>query len=109
MESQALKTKKGTSLPERQAIVQRWKESGKSKKDFCSENGINYFTLMSWLTPSKNKAKQLKPPPTAEGFSEIKLLQKISPNLFARISMGKSSVDLYQPVSPDFLVRLLTA
>jgi len=103
-------TKKGTTTLERQAIIGRWKESGKSKKDFCSENSINYYTLMSWLTPKKkHKAKQSKPIQEEESFSEVKLPSKFSSNLFARISIGKTSVDLFQPVSSDFLRRILNA
>ena len=102
--------RKGTTPHERQAIIMRWKESGKSKKEFCSENGINYYTLMSWLTPKKkHKAKQSKPIHAEESFSEVKLPSKFSSNIFARISFGKSSVDIFQPVSPDFLLRLLNA
>jgi hypothetical protein len=100
--------KKGTSPEQREAFIVSWKESGKSKKEFCSESGINYCTFISWLTPQKkHKVKQIKSEPPAARFSEIKLPQKSSEVLFARLSLGKSSLDLFQPVSADFLKRLL--
>jgi len=103
-------TKKGTTTLERQAIIGRWKESGKSKKEFCIESGINYYTLMSWLDPKKkHRAKSLKREQPEERFSEVKLPQKSPAALFARISFGKTSVDLFQVVSPDFLRRILNA
>lgn len=102
--------KKGTSPEQREAIIVSWKESGKSKKAFCSESGINYCTFISWLTPQKkHKVKQSKSEPLDARFSEIKLPRKSSEVLFARISLGKSSLDLYHPVSPDFLLRLMNA
>jgi len=109
MEANEVKiTKRSSSPQDRQAIIQHWKDSGKSKKEYCSENGINYYTLMSWLTPSKkHKLKQSKPEDPGERFSEIKLPTKSSEALFARISIGKTSVDLFQSVSPDYLRRLL--
>jgi hypothetical protein len=106
--SEAKIAKKGTTSQERQTIIQRWRESGKSKKDFSNENNINYYTLMSWLTPpKKHKDKRTKSDLSGNQFSEIKLPPKSSESLFARIVTGKSSIELFQPVSPDFLRRIL--
>ena len=106
METNEVKvTKKGTTTQERQAIIERLRASGKSKKDFCSENNINYCTLISWLTPQKkHKAKSSI---QEHGFTEVKLPSKSTAELFARISFEKYSVELLQPVSADFLRSLL--
>lgn len=98
--------KKGTTLQERQAIIERLQASGQSKKDFCRENFINYCTLISWLTPQKKH--KTKPTTLKEQkFVEVKLPSKTSPELFARISFEKHVVELLQPVSADFLRSLL--
>ncbi|MBK7968577.1 MAG: hypothetical protein IPK08_06375 [Bacteroidetes bacterium] len=68
MEAKEVKsTKRGISQQERQAHLNNWKISGKSKKEYCLEQGINYYTFMSWLTPKKknkvvrsNRPRRLK-------------------------------------------------
>jgi len=106
METNEVKvTKKGTTPQERQAIIERLQASGKSKKDFCSENNINYCTLISWLIPQK-KHKE-KPSKQEQRFVEVKLPPKSTAELFARISFEKYSVELLQPVSADYLRSLL--
>lgn len=102
-------TKKGRTNQERQAIIEQWEASGKSKKEFCTEQGVNYYTLMSWLAPKKKKFRQVKSVKTIDRFSEVKLPLKSTSDLFARISVGKVSLDIFQPVSTDFLLRLLHA
>jgi len=106
METNEVKiNKKGTTPHERQAIIERLQASGKSKKDFCTENNINYCTLISWLTPQKKH--KAKPSKQEQGFAEVKLPSKTLPELFARISFEKYSFELLQPVSADFLKTLL--
>ncbi|MBK6640375.1 MAG: hypothetical protein IPG39_03655 [Bacteroidetes bacterium] len=72
MEAKEVKsTKRGISQQERQAHLNNWKISGKSKKEYCLEQGINYYTFMSWLTPKKkNKVVRSKPAPTVKGFQK---------------------------------------
>ena len=98
-------TKKGTTPQEREAIIGRLQESGKSKKDFCIENNINYCTLMSWLTPQKKHKSKLSK--QEQRFEEVKILPQTTGELFARISFEKYSVELLQPVSADYLRLLL--
>ena len=106
MEQNELKiTKKGTTSLEREAIIGRLHASGKSKKDFCIENNINYCTLMSWLTPQKKRKSKL--PKQERSFEEVNLLPQTTSDLFARISFEKYSVELLQPVSADYLRLLL--
>ncbi len=50
MEAKEVKsTKRGISQQERQAHLNNWKISGKSKKEYCLEQAL-YYTFMSWLT-----------------------------------------------------------
>jgi transposase-like protein len=102
--------KKEYSPQQKASIIESWNQSGKSRMEFSREHGINYHTLIFWTTPKKKRSKEL---PKAEreqgGFSEVKLPPKSSDTLFARISFGQTSVDIFQPVNPDFLRRILHA
>ncbi len=111
MEAKEVKsTKRGISQQERQAHLNNWKISGKSKKEYCLEQGINYYTFMSWLTPKKkNKVVRSKPAPTVKGFSEVTLPIKSAGSPFARISYGKTAVEILHPVSPDFIRQLMNS
>lgn len=101
-------TRKWHSAQERSEIINRWKESGKSKQEFCNEYGIKYHTLMKWLTRSrKHKFHRSNPGQPDHGFSLVKLVSGPTGSLFARICVGKLSVDLFQPVSPEYLLRFL--
>ena len=102
--------KKTYSLEEKQTLIESWKQSGKSRMAFSKEHGINYHTLISWVAPKKKKQQvKLKTERNQSGFSEVKIPTLNSSTVFARISIGKSSVDLFQPVSSDFILRLLNA
>ncbi|MBL0339748.1 MAG: transposase [Bacteroidetes bacterium] len=43
--------KKTYSQEEKQALIEGWKQSGKSRMAFSKEHGINYHTLISWVAP----------------------------------------------------------
>ncbi|MBK8873031.1 MAG: hypothetical protein IPN13_03550 [Bacteroidetes bacterium] len=49
--------KKSFSKEERHQIIQNWEKSGQSKPVFAKENGINYHTLVSWMSPKKKIIK----------------------------------------------------
>lgn len=102
--------KKTYSLEEKQALIEGWKQSGKSRMAFSKEHNINYHTLISWVAPKKKKQQiKVKSVSIPAGFSEVKMPTLNGSILFARISIGKTSVDLFQPVSSDFIMRLLQA
>lgn len=77
--------------------------SGKSKKQFAEENGINYMTLMSWFSKMGRKKTVSKQP----GFVPIQVTP-LSTTPFAEIhfSNGKRIV-FHQPVSADYLQSFL--
>ena len=36
-------------------MVTEWEASGKSKKQYCQENGLNYAKFQYWINRSKNE------------------------------------------------------
>jgi transposase-like protein len=74
--------------------------SGKSKKQFAEEHGINYMTLMSWF--SKMGKKQSVSRPKKTGFIPVPVAPQ-STTPFAEIcfSNGKRIV-FHQPVSAHY-------
>lgn len=83
-------------------LKQLWSESGKSKKQFTQEEGINYMTFIGWFSSKKKKAVGKKP-----GFVPIKVSSEVI-KPFAEISFSKGHrVVFHQPVSADFLQTLL--
>lgn len=72
--------------------------SGKSKKLFAEENGINYMTLMSWF--SKMGKKQSFPKKT--NFIPVHLIPQTStPFAEIHLSNGKRII-FHQPVGADY-------
>lgn len=102
--------KKEYTAAEKQALVASWKQSGQSMIAFSRTIGVNYHTFINWIKPKKQK-KLIKAGSgkLVSGFSEIVLPASESGNLFARIAIGKTQLYLFQPVSADFLLRLLDA
>lgn len=98
MESENNIVKKGRSREEKERLLALWKESGKTRKEFCLEQGINYGTFATWPYESTRR--------TASAFKEIKLDQA-SGSLFAQVHFPSGvRIDFYQPLSPDFLISL---
>lgn len=97
-------TKKNFTTAERNAVIAEWKQSGKSKISFSREQGINYYTLVAWTSSGKKKPKSLQ---KQSGFSEIKIIGTEKEQLFAKVMVGKTVVDFYQPVSAAYLKELL--
>lgn len=40
-------------------MVSEWKASGKSKKQYCEENGLNYAKFQYWINRSKDESVSL--------------------------------------------------
>lgn len=83
-------------------LKQLWSESGKSKKQFTDEHGINYMTFIGWFS-SKKKSVVRK-----SGFVPVAISHDVLTRPFAEISFSKGHrVVFHQPVSADFLQALL--
>ena len=94
---------------EKQLLVAKWKKSGQTKMEFSKSIGVNYHTFINWISPKKlRKVSKLNSTNSAGVFSELKITAPQPANLFARIAVGKTSVDLFQPVSAGFLKQLLS-
>lgn len=83
-------------------LKQLWSESGKSKKRFTQEHGINYMTFIGWFSGEKKKSKAKK-----SGFVPLSFTHDPA-KPFAEILLSKGArVVFHQPVSADFLQLLL--
>ncbi|MBK8874553.1 MAG: hypothetical protein IPN13_11760 [Bacteroidetes bacterium] len=89
---------------ERQAHLNNWKISGKSKKEKCL-NGIillyfhgavaDYKEEQGWYVPNL-------PAPTVKGFSEVTLANQISRKSCRPYFLGEKQLKILHPVSPGF-------
>jgi hypothetical protein len=77
--------------------------SGKSKKQFADEHGINYMTLMSWFTKMGKKPSVSK----KTSFIPMQLTpQATTPFAEIYFSNGKRIV-FHQPVGADYFQSFL--
>lgn len=98
METENNIVKKGRSRQEKEQLVALWKQSGKSRKEFCIEQGLNYNTFVTW--PYELEGKR------PSGFKEVKF-ENPDNSLFAQIYFPNGvRVDLLKPTSLDFLKTL---
>ena len=92
MESVSNVEKKWRTRQEKDELLAQWKQSGQSRRIFCSEQGLNYNSFVNWHKEQKTKSK------TESGFSEV--IVKSSEKLFAQLHLpGELRIDLYQPLS----------
>src|SRR5689334_2459419 len=99
MESQDNVQKGWRTREQKQEIILQWQQSGKSRKEFCEENGIGYNSLVGWC-------KQFKDHKTTSGFTEVKLNPESA--LFAQVHLpGGIKIDFYHPISADFIRSFL--
>ncbi len=89
---------------QKQELIQEWKQSGKTKIDFCKEKELNYFTFVNW---SADKKKRNKPVPPASSFIPVKVSQNTD-SLFAQLKLRSGAVvNIYQPVESGYLSALV--
>ena len=48
METENNVQKSWRTREEKEELILQWQQSGKSRKEFCEENGISYNSLVSW-------------------------------------------------------------
>ncbi|HRZ98849.1 MAG TPA: transposase [Paludibacter sp.] len=105
--NESIKSVKTYTTEEKRDLVERWKQSGLSMMAFSKQHGINYHTFVWWIKPKKNKAKsKVKPAVSTAGFSEIKMTTNRDAQLFARLTVGKVQIELFQPLHADYLKQL---
>lgn len=84
---------------QKEELILQWQQSGKSRKEFCQENGITYNSLVGWC-------KQLKDKKTSPGFAEVKV--KADSGLFAQVHLpGGKRIDFFHSVPIEYFQSLL--
>lgn len=86
---------------QREELIERWKQSGKGKKQFADENGIKYMTFIDWVRKRKRKSISEAP---SEKFIPLEIS---SPSCFAELNFGGKKIIFYQQVSADYLKIIL--
>ena len=100
MESVSNVEKKWRTRQEKDELIVLCKQSGKSRKLFYNDQGLNYNSFFSWHQQHKAKAK------TETGFSEV--IVQGGEKMFAQLHLsGEIRIDLYQPLSAEFIRALL--
>ena len=101
MENQNNIQKNWRTRQEKKEIIRQWQASGKSRKEFCLENGITYNSLVSWC-------KQLKDENEPASFAEVKIPSTASSGLFAQVHLSKGiRIDIFHFVPADYFQALL--
>ena len=81
--------------------ISSWEESGKSQKEYCQLNGLNYQTFLYYRKHPKAEVSQ--------AFTEIKLapIKNVSDSCFYSIEFpNKCVIRIHQSVEADFLASL---
>jgi len=86
---------------QREELIQRWKSSVKSKKQFADENGIKYMTFIDWVRKRQRK-KSLETP--SEQFIPLEIPTY---NSFAELHVSGRKIIFHQPVSAEYLKIIL--
>lgn len=101
MENQNNVQKNWRTRQEKKEIIRQWQASGKSRKDFCLENGITYNSLVSWC-------KQLKDEKEPTSFTEVKIPSTPPSGLFAQLHLPKGiRIDFFHFVPAEYFQALL--
>ena len=96
-------SKKTFTDSQKQALIQEWRESGKTKLDFCKERDLKYFTFVNWSSDKKKTNK----PVSASPFIPVKVSQN-SDALFAQLKLRNGAVvNIYGPVEAAYLSALV--
>ncbi len=83
---------------QKEEIILQWQQSGKSRKEFCEQQGISYNSLVGWC-------KQFKDEKTSSGFTEVRV--KSDSGLFAQLHMPSGiRIDFFQSVPADYFQSL---
>lgn len=99
------KNRKRRTSGQIQEFIEQWRESGKSKKVFCKENGLSHYTFESWVNP---KPKLSKKKSNDSEFVPVSIKQTETTCAFAEINFSNGQhLIIYSPVGAPFLKSLL--
>jgi hypothetical protein len=90
------------------ALISQWQQSGQSKRVFCSEYQLNYYTFITWIHPKKKKKKKIRSSSgKTSGFIPLQV-QKDNRTVFAEAKLHNgNSVLVYEFVPAVYLRSLL--
>jgi len=101
MENQNNVQKSWRTHEQKEEIILQWQQSGKSRKEFCAEQGVSYNSLVGWC-------KQFRDQKKSTGFAEIKVCESKESGLFAQVHLsGGIKIDFYQRVPADYFQSLI--
>ena len=87
-----------------QAIVQQWRDSGLTQKQFCAEQNIKLCTFQYWI----NKQRlENKPDSDSVGFAPVVLTSDSSSQI--ELHLGSVMLKLDLDLLPDVLIQLKQA
>jgi hypothetical protein len=88
-------------------MVNRWKQSGLSQKDFCEKEPVTFHKFYYWY---RRSGQQDKPIPTQEtpGFVKLKIEEPlVATSIEIHFPQG-ARLFFHNPVSAEYLKTLLT-
>ncbi len=101
METQNNVQKGWRTREQKEEIILQWQQSGKSRKEFCQEQGISYNSLVGWCKQFRDQAE-------IRGFTEVKVNETTQAGLFARLHLPDGiTIDLYQSVPAHYFQSLI--
>ena len=80
-------------------FIAQWKESGLSKKKFCDQQGLKYYTFIAWCD-------KYGKPENATGFKQIQVSGS-EENIFAEVVTGNRTIRFYQAIPKEYISLLL--
>lgn len=101
MENQPQKSSARYSAEEKQQIIEQWKQSGLSRRAFCRQQNLSYNSLTHWTRKKRNRSRSV-----TSDFVPLKI-KPATEQVFAQIETGGKRIQLYQPVTANFLKQLL--
>ncbi len=88
---------------QKQELIEQWKQSGKTKIDFCKEKDLKYFSFVGWSSDKKKKKQTV----AHSSFVPVKISRN-DEALFAQLTLKNGSVlNIYHPVEVGYLSALL--
>jgi hypothetical protein len=100
MENQDNVQKNWRTRQQKDELIHLFQQSGKSRKQFCVDQKINYYTFGTWCEQKKKKK------PVVVGFKEVKLPSVSS--VFAQVHLpGGIKIDFYQSIPADYFQSLI--
>lgn len=88
-----------------EVLIEQWRKSGKTKKDFCQDYPLNYQTFIGWTKKKKKELTLSKK--TSSNFIPLEVTKE-SRAVFAEIRLSNgNSVIIHEYVGTGYLRSLL--